>query len=183
MTEIPLSEIQLAQLVLIDGGLSADEAAAQLVSRPQMTGELAGPIAAKRAEFEADIERAKAEAEANTPAGRAEAARETAKAVREREALVADARILLEAEGKFAGMDLDGLSDVEILHHARIEPQPSLLTTAEKDAAALSLVHSGEWQRLSVNDRIQASLDLGVSEDAMDSYAASLSEAPEEEAV
>jgi len=169
-----MNDLQLAVAVLVDGGLSPEEAKRQLVDRPQMIGELAGPIAAKRQEFEALAEQARAEAYAASPAGRAEAARNTAQAVKEREALVADARVLLGEEGNFSPDEIAGFDATQVLHYAHIDVQPSLLTSDQKDAAALRLAESGAWGRMSVQDRIQAGLDLGFTTDGMDSFVASI---------
>lgn len=160
----------LAILGLMRQGSSREDA----IRTVNMDGVNIDKLAADElAATEADV----AEAQARTPEAIAERRRAEGKALRvaaeKRAEEASDARLLLASEG----LDVSELTDDEVLHAARIDVRPELMSRQEKDETALHLAHSGEWSKITDTlERQKVCRDLGIEGGpaVMDSYVDSL---------
>jgi hypothetical protein len=159
-----LTDLELALVVLQDGGASREEALSVVAFDGTITERLAPAIQSKRAELAERVAQIERQAFAATPEGAKAAVREALARKAERDELVAGSKVLLQEQG----LDTDGLTDAEVLHISGVEKSPELMRQRERDEAHEAL--AARWRSLDPMEQARQATELGISGESIERY-------------
>jgi hypothetical protein len=161
-----LSDPQIAIQLLTAETNDRQKAIETLALEPQAVGAMKDAIAKRRAELQREADEAAIAEWMQTPAGRRHTADEALKAKQEKQHALAQARALLDNDPQLAGIDLDTLTDDELLDAAGVldkpEPKPNPYALTEKERAIVEL--KSRWFTLAKYERQNAMHELGLTD-------------------